>query len=218
MNLALFDLDNTLLAGDSDYAWGQFLVEKGVVDAATYEAANQRFYEDYKRGDLDIHEFAAFAFRPLTEHPTEQLVAWRQQFLEEKIRPIMLSKGIETIEQHRRRGDAILIITATNSFVTQPIAEAFGISELIATEPERIDGAYTGKILGTPCFQEGKVIRLRQWLDQHALSLDGSTFYSDSHNDIPLLESVERPVAVDPDKKLLEHAQNRQWKVLSFRN
>lgn len=218
MNLALFDLDNTLLAGDSDYAWGQFLVEKGVVDAATYEAANQRFYEDYKRGDLDIHEFAAFAFRPLTEHPTEQLVAWRQQFLEEKIRPIMLSKGIETIEQHRRRGDAILIITATNSFVTQPIAEAFGVSELIATEPERIDGAYTGKILGTPCFQEGKVIRLRQWLDQHALSLDGSTFYSDSHNDIPLLESVERPVAVDPDKKLLEHAQNRQWKVLSFRN
>ncbi|MGV6816262.1 MAG: histidinol-phosphatase [Thiotrichales bacterium] len=218
MNLALFDLDNTLLAGDSDYAWGQFLVEKGVVDAATYEAANQRFYEDYKRGVLDIHEFAAFAFHPLTEHPIEQLVAWRQQFLEEKIRPIMLSKGIETIEQHRRRGDVILIITATNSFVTQPIAEAFGVSELIATEPERIDGAYTGKILGTPCFQEGKVIRLRQWLDQHTLSLDGSTFYSDSHNDIPLLESVERPVAVDPDKKLLEHAQNRQWKVLSFRN
>lgn len=217
MSLALFDLDNTLLGGDSDYAWGQFLVEQGVVDAVSYEAANQRFYENYKQGNLDIHEFAAFAFRPLTEHPIEQLQAWRALFIEQKIRPIMLDKGASAIQHHRGRGDAILIITATNSFVTQPIAEAFGVSNLIATDPEHVDGRYTGRISGTPCFQEGKVERLQQWLKDQALSLEGSTFYSDSHNDLPLLEAVERPVAVDPDDKLRDHATKNNWEVISFR-
>lgn len=217
MKLALFDLDNTLLGGDSDYSWGQFLVEKGVVDPDSYETANRRFYEDYKQGTLDIHEFAAFSFQPLVEHTLEQLQAWRAMFLEEKIHPIMLQKGFDAIQHHRERGDVVLIITATNSFVTRPIAEAFGVGELIATDPEMINGKYTGKISGTPCFQEGKVKRLQQWLGEKEVSLGDSTFYSDSHNDIPLLESVGYPIAVDPDEQLRKHALENDWEVMSFR-
>ncbi len=218
MSLALFDLDNTLLGGDSDYAWGQFLVEKGVVDAAEYAAANQRFYRLYQAGQLDIHEFAAFAFRPLKENSLEQLHDWRAEFIETKIRPIMLPKGQAKLEEHRHAGDILVIITATNSFVTKPIAEAFGVEHLIATEPEFVDGAFTGRIAGTPCFQQGKVARLQQWLGDDLHLLAQSHFYSDSHNDIPLLQQVTHPVAVDPDAELRKTAIEQQWPVISFRD
>lgn len=217
MALALFDLDNTLLNGDSDYAWGQFLVEHGIVDAESYERANQRFYELYKRGELNIHEFAEFAFQPLKRHDYHQLVTWRRAFVEEKIRPIMLDKGQQMIDRHRARGDTTIIITATNSFVTSPIADAFGVDHLIATEPEFKDGTFTGKIAGTPCFQHGKVERLRQWMEDHGADLNGSHFFSDSHNDLALLEQVDHPVAVDPDEHLSSVAAERHWPVVSFR-
>lgn len=217
MALALFDLDNTLLGGDSDYAWGQHLVEMGVVDGEHYERANRAFYELYKAGQLDIHAFAAFAFRPLVENTLEDLHRWRAEFLEQKIRPMMLAAGLARIDWHRSRGDEVLIITATNSFVTQPIADAFGVSELIATEPEREGERFTGRIAGIPCFQRGKVERLSQWLTERGRSLEESWFYSDSHNDLPLLEQVTYPVAVDPDATLKAVAIERGWPVTSFR-
>ncbi|HGG58781.1 MAG TPA: HAD family hydrolase [Gammaproteobacteria bacterium] len=217
MSLALFDLDNTLLAGDSDYSWGQFLIELGVVDRDEYEQANQRFYDDYQVGRLDIHEFAAFAFRPLGENALVDLERWREQFLRERIAPIMLPAGREKIEAHRQAGDDIVIITATNRFITEPIAAAFGVSQLLATEPEFRDGAFTGRIAGIPCFQQGKVERLMQWLAETGGTLDQSWFYSDSHNDIPLLERVAHPVAVDPDDALRVVAEERGWDVVSFR-
>ncbi len=217
MALALFDLDNTLLAGDSDYEWGQYLVSLGVVDRDAYEAANIKFYQQYKDGTLDILEFLAFAFTPLTQNPPEKLETWREEFLRQRIQPIMLEKGKERIQWHRQRGDTPVVITATNSFVTAPIVEAFGIDYLIATEPEKVDGRFTGNPKGTPCFQEGKVIRLQQWLEDRGESLDGSWFYSDSHNDLPLLEKVTHPVAVDADEKLLTIAKQRGWDVSSFR-
>ncbi len=217
MSLALFDLDNTLLAGDSDYSWGQFLIELGVVDRDEYEQANQRFYDDYQAGRLDIHEFAAFAFRPLVENALADLERWREQFLRERIAPIMLPAGREKIEAHRQAGDDIVIITATNRFITEPIAAAFGVSQLLATEPEFRDGAFTGRIAGIPCFQQGKVERLMQWLAETGGTLDESWFYSDSHNDIPLLERVVHPVAVDPDDALRVVAEERGWDMVSFR-
>ncbi len=217
MALALFDLDNTLLHGDSDYAWGQFLVERGIVDGDAYEKANRKFYDLYKEGRLDIYEFIRFAFLPLKENDHEQLLEWRQQFVEEKIAPMMLAKGQQTIDKHRSKGDTLIIITATNSFVTTPIAEAFGVEHLIATEPEFVDGRFTGDVAGVPCFQEGKVKRLQTWLDDHRMTLEGSTFYSDSHNDLPLLEQVSFPVAVDADDKLVATATSRNWPITSFR-
>ena len=217
MALALFDLDNTLLAGDSDYAWGQYLVERGIVDGARYEAANQRFYDLYKQGALDIYEFTRFAFTPLKENDYDQLLEWRAEFVEQKIRPMMLEKAQRAIDEHHERGDTVIVITATNSFVTAPIAAAFGVEHLIATVPEMREGRFTGEVEGTPCFQEGKVTRLKAWLDANDASLDDSTFYSDSHNDLPLLELVTNPVAVDPDDILTTTARNRNWPVISFR-
>lgn len=216
MNLAIFDLDNTLIAGDSDYLWGEFLVEQGVV-APTYFAENDRFYEEYKAGRLDIAEFLRFALKPLTEHPLGDLLAWRAQFIEEKIRPILLPAAGALIEQHRARGDLPLVITATNRFVTEPIVGLYGIEHLIATAPELVDGRYTGDFLGEPCFREGKVTRLQAWLQDNGPGLDGSWFYSDSHNDIPLLSTVSNPVAVDPDETLADYARERGWPVISLR-
>ena len=217
MALALFDLDNTLLAGDSDYTWGQFLVELGIVDGELYEQANQRFYELYQNGELDIYEFARFAFTPLKENSYADLLDWRRQYVAEKIRPIMLDKGREMISRHQAKGDTVLIITATNSFVTAPVAEAFGVDGLIATDPEFKDGRFTGEVAGTPCFQQGKVERLQTWLKNNNLSLEESTFYSDSHNDLPLLEQVTHPIVVDADDKLTAVATSRQWPKISFR-
>lgn len=217
MPLALFDLDNTLLAGDSDYLWGCLLVKKGLVDEDIYEQANQRFYEDYKNGELDIHEFLAFALTPLAENKADDLRAMHEEFMKSIIRPIMNLAGQNKIEEHRTKGDHPVIITATNSFVTSPIANAFGINDLIATEPEIVNGSYTGKVAGTPCFREGKITKLNDWLKQSGMNLEDSYFYSDSHNDLPLLEQVTHPVAVDPDDTLRGIAEKRNWEIISFR-
>jgi HAD superfamily hydrolase (TIGR01490 family) len=218
MPLAIFDLDNTLLAGDSDYLWGVFLAERGVVDPDHYERENERFYREYKEGRLDIHEFLRFSLAPLARHSPGELAAWRADFLAEKIEPIILPKALALVDAHRASGDELLIITATNSFVTAPIAARLGITHLIATEPAVRDGRYTGEVEGIPSFREGKVLRLEQWLDAHRACLAGSSFYSDSHNDIPLLERVDHPVAVDPDPALAELAAARGWTILSLRD
>ncbi len=217
MALALFDLDNTLLSGDSDYEWGQFLVEKERVDATAYEQANEKFYRQYKQGTLDIHEFSAFSFRFLARHDMETLRTLHHQFMQEKIIPLIGDKAKALVEKHRQHNDTLIIITATNSFITRPIAHAFGIKHLIATEPKISNGKFTTKIDGTPCFQEGKVTRLAQWLNENQETMRGSVFYSDSHNDLPLLEIADTPVAVDPDEKLEQIAKQRNWEILSLR-
>ncbi|MGH1431317.1 MAG: HAD family hydrolase [Neptuniibacter sp.] len=217
MSLAIFDLDNTLIGGDSDHAWGEFLCEQGIVDAEEYRRANDYFYEQYKNGGLDIYEFLRFALKPLATLAPEQLNTLHQQFMQEKIEPILLPKAEELLAKHKEQGDFLLIITATNHFVTSPIAERLGVDAIIATDPEQVDGRYTGEVSGTPCFQDGKVTRLNKWLEAQDFSLEGSYFYSDSHNDLPLLELVTHPVAVNPDEILEEHASNKLWPVLDLR-
>lgn len=218
MPLAIFDLDNTLLSGDSDYLWGRHLAELGAVDGESYEAANRRFYEDYKAGRLDIMAFLTFSLRPLAENDPAELERWRADFIERRIHPLIGQPARALVESHRRAGDTLLIITATNRFVTEPIAALFGIEHLIATEPERRNGRFTGRVAGMPSFREGKIARLRDWLAQTGHSLAGSTFYSDSHNDLPLLELVDHPVAVDPDKALHAHAEGAGWPIISLRD
>jgi HAD superfamily hydrolase (TIGR01490 family) len=217
MALALFDLDNTLLDGDSDYLWGCFLVEHGIVDGETYRSENQRFFAQYLAGSLDIHEFLRFQLHPLATHKRYQLEQWREQFLQQKIDPVLLPKARELLERHRRQGDELLIITATNRFITGPIAERYAVPHLLATEPELYNGEYTGEVSGTPCFQAGKVERLESWLEAQGQNLAGSWFYSDSHNDLPLLERVDHPVAVDPDDRLRALAGERGWPTISLR-
>ncbi|WP_028299722.1 HAD family hydrolase [Oceanospirillum beijerinckii] len=217
MSLAIFDLDNTLIAGDSDHAWGEFLVEQGIVDAQVYKDANDRFYQDYLAGTLDIMEYLAFSLAPLAEHEPQQLQRWHQQFMQEKIEPILLNKAFEKLAWHKEQGHFILIITATNRFVTEPIAERLGVHELIAIEPEVIDGRYTGQVAGIPSFKEGKVTRLNKWLEDKDYDLADTWFYSDSHNDLPLLKLVGKPIAVDPDQQLKETAEQSGWPVISFR-
>ena len=220
MKLVLFDLDNTLLAGDSDYEWGQFLIAKGAVDGAHYEAKNRAFYEDYKAGRLDIFAFLAFALRPLATHPREQLEAWRAEYVAERIRPMITLASRGLVNRHLDDANLVAIITATNSFVTGPIAREFGIPHLIATDPEEVDGRFTGEVAGTPCFREGKVTRLEAFLQAHGTGLDqleASWFYSDSHNDLPLLQKVHHPVAVDPDPILQAHAEAQGWPVITLR-
>ena len=217
MGLALFDLDNTLIAGDSDYLWGCFLVEQGIVDGSHYERENRRFYDQYRVGELDIYEFLDFQLRPLAEHGLASLQQWRKQYVEEKISPILLPKAHELIDRHRQQGDTLVVITATNRFITTPIVELYDIPHLLATEPELQDEQYTGRVAGTPCFQDGKVERLGDWLADNQQSLDNSWFYSDSHNDLPLLNKVTHPVAVDPDEILEQHARDHDWPVISLR-
>jgi HAD superfamily hydrolase (TIGR01490 family) len=217
VGIALFDLDNTLIAGDSDYLWGCFLVEQGIVDGAAYERANRRFYDQYKVGELDIFEFLDFQLRPLAEHELAQLEQWRAQYIQEKIVPILLPKAHELIDRHRASGDTLAIITATNRFITAPIASLYGIDHLLATEPQLLNGRYTGKVAGVPCFQDGKVKVLEGWLEDSRHSLDDSWFYSDSHNDLALLNRVKRPHAVDPDEILEAHARQQGWPVISLR-
>ncbi|ATG90901.1 HAD family hydrolase [Methylomonas koyamae] len=217
MSLAIFDLDNTLIADDSDFLWGQFLVDRGIVDKDHYEQANKKFYEDYKQGTLDIVEFLHFSLAPLARHDAEQLYRWRDEFIDSLIKPIMLEAARELIDRHSQAGDTLLVITATNRFVTEPIVKLYGIDNLLATTPEFKDGRYTGKFEGTPCFQQGKVELLRDWLAESAETLAGSCFYSDSHNDLPLLNLVDRPVAVDPDAKLRQAAELANWPIISLR-
>jgi len=221
LTLAIFDLDNTLMAGDSDYLWGVFLVERGIVDADEFARANERFYREYQAGSMDIHEFLRFALRPLRDNRPEDLRRWRRDFLHEKIEPLILPSARELVERHRAAGDTLLIVTATNEFITAPIAECLGVPNLIATVPERVNGRYTGEVSGIPAYQAGKVERLLDWLGETAAGaasgLAGSTFYSDSRNDIPLLEQVDHPVATDPDDRLRRHARDRGWPIISLR-
>ncbi|KEF29757.1 Phosphoserine phosphatase [Marinobacter nitratireducens] len=217
MTLAIFDLDNTLLAGDSDHAWGDFLVEEGIVDAEEYRKANDQFYQQYLNGELDILHYLGFALRPLADHGMDDLLAWREKFMASKVQPMMLPKATALLESHREQGHTLMIITATNRFVTEPIANELGIEHLIATEPEMVNGQYTGRVAGVPSFQDGKVIRLKEWLQAHGEDLTSAWFYSDSHNDVPLLQHVANPVAVDPDPKLEALARENGWQVLSLR-
>ena len=220
MRLALFDLDNTLLAGDSDYEWGQFLVDRGVLEREEYEAQNRAYYEQYVAGTLDIHEFLGFALRPLAAHQPADLARWHGEFMAARIRPMIGQPARALVRKHQQAGDLCAIITATNSFVTGPIAREFGVEHLIATEPESRDGRFTGRVAGIPCFREGKIKRLDEWLAGRGRRLGDfaeSTLYSDSHNDLPLLERVTRPVAVDPDERLGAEAQRRGWETISLR-
>jgi HAD superfamily hydrolase (TIGR01490 family) len=220
VNLALFDLDNTLLSGDSDFEWAQFLIEQGVLDRELFEAKNLAFYQQYKAGTLDIHEFLDFQLKPLSRHSRRVLDGWHEEFMRIKVRGMMGDAARELVAQHRAAGDVCVIITATNSFVTTPIARAFGVEHLIATEPEQKDGEFTGGVADVPCFREGKITRLESWMAQRGWSWDSfadSCFYSDSLNDLPLLEKVRHPVAVDPDATLHAHAMQHGWPVLSLR-
>ncbi|AFT66315.1 MAG: HAD superfamily hydrolase (TIGR01490 family) [Cycloclasticus pugetii] len=217
MSLAIFDLDNTLISDDSDHLWGEFLVEKKLVDGDDYAKANTQFYNDYCQGKLDIDEYLSFALSFLADHPVEKLHQWREQFIDEKIRPLILTAAQDLVEEHRNKGDTLMVITATNRFVTEPIVKLFGIPTVLATEPEFVDGRYTGEYVDTPCYQDGKVSRLTQWLADNQADLSNSTFYSDSHNDIPLLEKVTHPVAVDPDEQLKHHAIKNDWPIITLR-
>ncbi len=215
-SLAIFDLDNTLLSGDSDVLWGQYLVTHDIVDAQTYTKRNLAFYEDYKSGCLDIFEFLNFALKPLANTPLEQLLELRAQYMKDVIPPLISTQARQRLQSHRDQSHTLMIITATNRFVTQPIADELGVDFLLATDPEMVNGRYTGRVEGTPCFQHGKVERLEAWLKQTGYNLSNSWFYSDSHNDLPLLEKVTHPVAVDPDDTLRNHAEIKQWPIISL--
>lgn len=217
MALAIFDLDNTLIGGDSDHAWGEFLCREGIVDADDYREANDRFYADYRKGTLDILAYQAFSLAPLVGRDADTLASWHRRFMQTCIEPLLLPRAFDLLDEHRERGDTLLIITATNRFVTAPIAERLGVPHLLATEPEQKDGFYTGAVAGIPCFQRGKIERLDAWLDETGESAEDTYFYSDSRNDLPLLEQVDHPVAVDPDDTLRDIAEARGWPVISLR-
>ena len=217
MALAIFDLDNTLIAGDSDHGWGEFLVANDKVDANHYQRMNDQFYVDYEAGCLDILAYLEFSLAPLAATSMEELAVLHLKFMQQIISPIRLPKAEALIEQHRQAGDRLLVITSTNRFIVEPICQALGIDELLATDPEIIDGRYTGKIVGTPTYQEGKVERLKLWLSENNETLAGSYFYSDSINDLPLLLEVDKPVAVDPDDALSAEATSRGWDIISLR-
>ena len=214
MALALFDLDNTLLNGDSDHAWGLYLAKVGAVDQATQEQKQDEFYQQYVDGDLDIIEFLTYQLSPLTQYPLAQLLEWRNDFIDTVIKPMVETGKPNLVKQHRDSGDTLVIITATNDFITQPIADLFEVETLIATQAEIVDHQYTGKVTGTPCFQTGKITRLNQWLSTQTIDMTHSWFYSDSINDLPLLDIVDNPVAVTPDDKLRAHAEHKKWPII----
>ena len=221
MKLALFDLDNTLLSGDSDFEWAQFLISLGVLDREVHEAENLKFYEQYKDGTLDIHAFLDFQLAPLARHTRSELDAWHAQFMVERIRPLIGDKARQLVKRHTDEGALTAIVTATNSFVTTPICREFGIPHLIATIPAQLDGQFTGQVEGVPAFKEGKIVRVESWLESLGYgwgSFSSSHFYSDSHNDLPLLRKVSQPVAVDPDDTLRAAAVAVGWPVISLRN
>jgi len=218
MRLALFDLDNTLLGGDSDHAWGDYLCARGILDSGTYKRRNDGFYQDYLAGRLNITDYLNFSLEILGATPRDQLDEWHQDFMRDCIEPIILPKSLELLDKHRTAGDKLVIITATNRFVTGPIADRLGVDTLLATECEMVDGRYTGRTTDVPCFREGKVTRLQRWMDENGLDLDDSYFYSDSMNDLPLLEQVTHPVVVDADPKLSAEAERRGWQAMSLRD
>lgn len=217
MTLAIFDLDNTLIGDDSDHLWGQFVCEQHLVDGADFAVRSDKFYADYQTGDLDIDAYLRFALGTLKGRSPAELDTWHRAFMDSKIKPILLPKAAELLADHRRRGHELLIVTATNRFITAPIATALGVDNLIACDAEIVDGLYTGAPSGVPSFQAGKVARLYDWLESRDINLHGAWFYSDSHNDLPLLELVDNPVAVDPDDTLRARAIERGWPVISLR-
>jgi HAD superfamily hydrolase (TIGR01490 family) len=220
LNLALFDLDNTILAGDSDYNWSRFLIQEGYLDGAIHAEKNEKFYADYKAGTLDIYAFVEFQFKPLARNPRSILNQLLKKYVEEVIKPMITEKAYALVRKHREEGDLLMVITATNSFITKPIAALFGIENLIGTDPEEKEGEFTGKVSGLPSFKEGKVTRLEAWLKNKNLSLADfkkSYFYSDSHNDLPLMQKVTHPVAVDSDDILTEYANAKSWPQISLR-
>ncbi|MDP8952893.1 MAG: HAD family phosphatase [Actinomycetota bacterium] len=214
MPLALFDLDNTLLQGDSDHAWCEFLIDKGVLEGEAFRQANDRFYREYETGTLDMQEYLAFQLKPLGEHPMEELHRWREEYVATRVEPMISPDALALLEKHRSRGDDLVLVTATNRFVTEPIADRLNVPTLLATEVEEANGRYTGRPTGTPTFREGKVARLEEWLKETGLTLEGSFFYSDSQNDLPLLRRVDHPVAVNPDPVLRAHADEKGWPIL----
>ena len=217
MNLVLFDLDNTLLKGDSDYEWGNYLTEIGVVDKKTYSEKNAVFFSQYQDGTLDPNEYAKFSYEPLAKNKYQDLVIWRNDFLEKKIRPMILPKAIELLDTHRRNQDTLAIITSTNKFITEPIANELNIAHLIATEPEMKNGEFTGEMTGHACFQKNKINCLQSWLQKVDEEIESTWFYTDSYNDLPLLEYVTKPIVVDADKRLSEHANKNGWQKISLR-
>ena len=218
MRLALFDLDNTLLGGDSDHAWGDYLCARGILDPVEYQNRNDAFYQDYLAGKLDLQAYLNFSLEILATTEMAQLDEWHADFMRDCVEPIILPKALALLKKHRDAGDKLVIITATNRFITGPIAKRLEVETLLATECELVDGRYTGRSIDVPCFREGKVTRLNQWLEENKLNLEGSYFYSDSMNDLPLLEQVDNPVAVDPDPNLRAEAEKRGWPVISLRD
>jgi HAD superfamily hydrolase (TIGR01490 family) len=213
-NLVIFDLDHTLLKGDSDYCWGEFLVQKGMVNKTTYKLANKKFYQDYKNGSLDIKEFSEFVFAVLKKYPLDVLIKSKQEYINKIIKPLITTEALDLVQKHRINGDILLIITATNSFITRDIATLFKIKDLIATEPEFKNNKFTGKLDGVASFGNGKIVRLIEWLKKNKIQYDKSCFYSDSINDLPLLEWVDIPIATNPDNKLKKHALKHNWKII----
>lgn len=217
MTLAIFDLDNTLIGGDSDNLWGQFLCENGLVESDHFDLRNEQFYQDYQAGSLDIDAYLRFALQPLVNQPLETLERWHRDFMGSKIEPILLPRAADLIERHRALDHKLLIITATNEFITRPIADRLNIEDMLACEAEIVDGRYTGSPIGVPSYHSGKVTRLNSWLAERSMSMEGAYFYSDSHNDLPLLEIVDNPIAVDPDDKLRDRANAQNWPIISLR-
>ena len=218
MPLAIYDLDNTLIGGDSDYLWGEFLCDEGIIsDRESFQKMNDYFYHQYETGELNIFAWAEFSFKVLSDHSLDELNKLRKDFVDTKIKPILLEKAQSCINNHKEKGDTVLVITASNTFITKPIIEMYGIDHLLATEPEFISGRFTGKVSGIPCFQSGKIDNLMPWLEKNNESLIGSYFYSDSHNDLPLLELVDNPIAVNSDEILSSAAHKNGWPVLDWR-
>ena len=219
MSLAIFDLDKTLIGGDSDYLWGEFLCEISVIkDVSSYQKKNEYYFKQYDLGCLDIAAYLEFCLEPLSRYSFSELDAYHKEFMHQKIEPILLEKAQRVVDLHRSRGDTLLVITATNSFITWPIVKRYGIENLLATEPEIKDGRFTGKVSGIPCYKDGKIDNLMPWLKEHQESLTDSTFYSDSNNDLPLLRLVDRPVAVNADSILKEAAYQNDWEILDWMN
>ncbi len=219
LELALFDLDGTLLPIDSDHSFGDYIASQGLVDAASYRAINDHFYADYLAGKLDIMRYQEFSVSALIGLSPERLLSLHEGYMAEKILPHLLPAAKALIAKHQSNGDLCAVVTATNAYVTAPIARAFGIEHLLATVPALEDGRITGQVRGVPCYREGKIIRVNAWLESMALSLphmQRSTFYSDSHNDLPLLEQVSDPVATNPDDTLRAKAVERGWRILDL--
>ena len=218
MNIALFDLDNTLIKGDSDYQWGNYLVENNYVDPVSYSEKNENYFDQYRKGTLCAKEFAEFSYEPLTKFDYDTLISIRKQFFEEKIKPLILPKAVDLVRFHKEKKDILAIVTATNSFISKVSADYFEIKNLLASEPEFINNKFTGKLLGDPCFQEGKVKKVKEWMKLNNYNnYDDIYFYTDSHNDIQLLEYCTKPIAVDPDKILEDLSKKNNWQIMSLR-